>query len=69
MRNAQAANMRANAQRRKIVETTFWYIVLLSVAVVTVFPFIWIFFTSFKGPHDAIYSVPPAANSSRSNFG
>jgi putative chitobiose transport system permease protein len=59
MSNTQAANLRANAQRRKIVETTFWYIVLLSVAVVTVFPFIWIFFTSFKGPHDAIYSVPP----------
>ena len=25
----------------------------------TVFPFVWIFFTSFKGPTDAIYSVPP----------
>jgi len=24
-----------------------------------VFPFVWVLFTSFKGPNDAIYSVPP----------
>jgi ABC-type glycerol-3-phosphate transport system permease component len=36
-----------------------WYIVLCLVAVVTVFPFVWVFFTSLKGPQDAIYSVPP----------
>jgi len=35
------------------------YIILSSVAIVTVFPFLWVFFTSFKGPSDAIYSVPP----------
>jgi len=29
------------------------------VAVVTVFPFVWVFFTSFKGPADAVVSVPP----------
>jgi putative chitobiose transport system permease protein len=29
------------------------------VAILTVFPFIWVLFTSFKGPNDAIYSVPP----------
>lgn len=35
------------------------YIILSCVAIVTVFPFLWVFFTSFKGPSDAIYSVPP----------
>ncbi|HEX9028897.1 MAG TPA: hypothetical protein VF823_06975, partial [Anaerolineales bacterium] len=59
MNNLQAAAIRAKAQRRKALETIFWYLVLLLVAVVTVFPFVWIFFTSFKGPLDAIYSVPP----------
>ena len=59
MNITQVADIHARAQRKKIVENTFWYIVLLLVAVVTVFPFIWIFFTSFKGPLDAIYSVPP----------
>jgi putative chitobiose transport system permease protein len=24
-----------------------------------VFPFVWVLFTSFKGPNDAIYSLPP----------
>jgi putative chitobiose transport system permease protein len=59
MNNTQAMDLRTAARRRKLAENTFWYIVLLLVAVITVFPFIWIFFTSFKGPHDAIYSVPP----------
>ncbi len=44
---------------RKVLETTFWYVVLCLVAVVTVFPFVWVFFTSLKGPQDPIYSVPP----------
>lgn len=35
------------------------YFVLLSVAVLTVFPFVWVLFTSFKGPNDPIVSVPP----------
>lgn len=35
------------------------YIILSCVAIITVFPFLWVFFTSFKGPTDAIYSVPP----------
>ncbi len=35
------------------------YIILTCVAVITVFPFLWVFFTSFKGPTDAVYSVPP----------
>jgi putative chitobiose transport system permease protein len=28
-------------------------------AVITVFPFVWVFFTSFKGATDPIFSVPP----------
>ena len=44
---------------RKTLETLMWYVILCLVAVVTVFPFVWVFFTSLKGPHDAIYSVPP----------
>jgi putative chitobiose transport system permease protein len=28
-------------------------------AVITIFPFVWVFFTSFKGPNDAVFSVPP----------
>ncbi len=44
---------------RKAFETLFWYVVLCLIAVVTVFPFVWVFFTSLKGPQDAIYSVPP----------
>jgi putative chitobiose transport system permease protein len=35
------------------------YFILCCVATVTVFPFLWVFFTSFKGPTDAIFSVPP----------
>ncbi len=44
---------------RKTLETFMWYVVLCLVALVTVFPFVWVFFTSLKGPQDAIYSVPP----------
>jgi putative chitobiose transport system permease protein len=44
---------------RQLMENSFWYIVLSLVAVVTVFPFVWVFFTSFKGPNDPIFSVPP----------
>ncbi|HEX9840469.1 MAG TPA: carbohydrate ABC transporter permease [Anaerolineales bacterium] len=44
---------------RKTTETILWYIVLCFVAILTVFPFVWVFLTSFKGPNDAIYSVPP----------
>jgi putative chitobiose transport system permease protein len=45
--------------RRRIMENIFWYVLLSLVAVVTVFPFVWVFFTSFKGVNDPIFSVPP----------
>ena len=35
------------------------YLILCLVAVVTIFPFVWVLFTSFKGPNDPIVSVPP----------
>jgi len=41
------------------MENIFWYVVLSLVAVLTVFPFVWVFFTSFKGFNDPIFSVPP----------
>jgi len=49
----------ANASLRQTIENIFWYFLLFLMAGVTIFPFLWIFFTSFKGPTDAIYSVPP----------
>lgn len=44
---------------RRIADGLFWYAVLGFVAVITIFPFVWVFATSIKGPDDAIYSVPP----------
>jgi len=40
-------------------KTILWYIPLCFVALVTIFPFVWVVSTSFKGPADVIYSVPP----------
>jgi putative chitobiose transport system permease protein len=45
--------------RRHLLENIVWYFVLTLVAVITVFPFVWVLFTSFKGPTDPIFSVPP----------
>jgi putative chitobiose transport system permease protein len=42
-----------------VLENLFWYIVLTLLALVTVFPFAWVFITSIKGPTDPIVSVPP----------
>lgn len=44
---------------RRLLDNLLLYLVLLSVAAITVFPFVWILFTSFKGPNDLIVSVPP----------
>jgi putative chitobiose transport system permease protein len=59
MAQTQATTIRAGAAHRKIWENTFWYVLLLLVSLVTVFPFLWIFLTAFKGPTDAVYSTPP----------
>lgn len=44
---------------RRALENATIYLILLTVAVVTIFPFVWILFTSFKGPNDPIVSIPP----------
>lgn len=44
---------------RRIVENVLWYALLILIAVGMILPFLWIFLASFKGPHDAIYAVPP----------
>jgi putative chitobiose transport system permease protein len=49
----------ARAARRKMWENAFWYTVLVLLSLVTIFPFLWIFLTAFKGPTDAVYSTPP----------
>jgi len=55
-----AANQRARARRRRSVASSgLWYIVLTAIAVITVFPFLWMLSTSLKGPLDTITSVPP----------
>lgn len=59
MISASADRRHAAAVARNVLEKIVLYAVLCSVAVVTVFPFVWVFFTSFKGFEDPIYSVPP----------
>jgi putative chitobiose transport system permease protein len=46
-------------RRRRLLEATGWYAVLLSISVVTILPFVWMLLTSLKGPEDPIFSVPP----------
>jgi putative chitobiose transport system permease protein len=45
--------------RRQLVSNAAWYLVLTLLAVITVFPFLWMLLTSLKGPLDPIASVPP----------
>ena len=59
MIRTQTTNVRSTRTLRHTSENIIWYVVLCLVAVVTAFPFVWVFFTSFKGPNDVIYSVPP----------
>ncbi len=49
----------AQRRTRKAAINLMWYVLLLIVAAGMVMPFLWIIFTSLKGPEDAIYSVPP----------
>ncbi len=53
------ATLMSRPRRSRILETLFWYVVLSLVGAATVFPFVWIFLTSFKGASDPIYSMPP----------
>ena len=58
MAQAAAPAYRSTAGIRQVSETVFWYVMLSLVAVVTVFPFVWVLFTSIKGPNDPVFSVP-----------
>ena len=44
---------------RRAGESVFWYVLLIGMAIITVFPFLWILLTSLKGPADAIFTIPP----------
>ena len=44
--------------RKKWIENTVWYIILILVAIITVLPFLWILITSIKGLNDAVVSIP-----------
>ena len=44
---------------RRRLEAAFWYALLSLLAVITIFPFVWMLLTSLKGPTDQIFSVPP----------
>jgi putative chitobiose transport system permease protein len=50
---------RRAARRNRWLRDGGWYLVLTAMAVITVFPFAWMFLTSIKGPTDPITSVPP----------
>ncbi len=53
------ATMRAQRRRSHALENIVWYVLLVLIALGMVMPFLWIFLTSFKGPNDVIYSIPP----------
>lgn len=50
---------RARRTGRRMASATFWYVVLGLIALVFIFPFVWIFLTSIKGPDDLLFSTPP----------
>jgi putative chitobiose transport system permease protein len=50
---------RRAANRNRWLKNGAWYLVLTAIAIITVFPFAWMFLTSIKGPTDQITSVPP----------
>jgi putative chitobiose transport system permease protein len=53
------AAMRTQRRRSHTLENILWYVLLVLIALGMVLPFLWIFLTSFKGPNDVIYSIPP----------
>ncbi len=46
-------------QRRNFIGAIGWYILLVLIAAVMIYPFLWVFFTSLKGVNDPIFTVPP----------
>jgi len=55
----QLAPLAMPRKSRSIFEGFGWYILLIFFAALTIYPFLWVFFTSFKGTNDPVYSVPP----------
>ena len=55
----QRARTRRRRTRRSVASTALWYAILTFIAVITVFPFVWMLSTSLKGPLDPVTSVPP----------
>jgi putative chitobiose transport system permease protein len=47
------------ARRGRTLATVGWYVILVSISVVTILPFVWMLLTSLKGAEDPIFSVPP----------
>ncbi len=43
---------------RSLSSALLWYLILLLIASVTIFPFIWVLLTSIKGMDDPIYTIP-----------
>jgi putative chitobiose transport system permease protein len=54
-----ARTAKQRRRRRQLISNAAWYVVLTLLAVITVFPFLWMLLTSLKGPLDPIASVPP----------
>lgn len=48
-----------SSTRRRPFKAALWYVVLVLISIVTVFPFLWILLTSLKGPTDLLFSTPP----------
>ena len=55
----QRVRRRRALRPRAVAGSALWYVILLLLAVITVFPFFWMLMTSLKGPGDPVYSIPP----------
>jgi putative chitobiose transport system permease protein len=51
--------MRARRRGRQLAGNAVWYAILTALALVTVFPSLWVLLSSLKSPLDPIASVPP----------
>ncbi len=50
---------RRRGRARRLLSTAAWYAILTFLALVTIFPFLWMLSTSLKGAADPLTSVPP----------
>ena len=50
---------RRRRRSRRLASNAAWYVILTTLATITVFPFLWMLLTSLKGPTDPVTSVPP----------